>query len=258
MAEKHGNHHKHHILAPKIIWTVWALLLIGTALTVGATHFHFGAVNYVIGILIATIKAALVVTFFMGLKYDSNENRVIFLTSFVFVAIFFVLTMSDLFFRGPVEFDNGRFLAAQEAHAAAQSSDPWISTPELVAKGKELYAAQCVVCHGVNGKGDGPAAGALNPKPRNFTAQAGWVNGRKPSEIFGSLTKGLNAMPSFATSPAPDRWALAHYVSTLGPSVLKDSPEDLKKVGAGNASGGGGGEKTLPIDLAIEIMSSEG
>jgi mono/diheme cytochrome c family protein len=35
--------------------------------------------------------------------------------------------------------------------------------------GKAKYDANCVGCHGATGKGDGPAAAALNPKPGNFT-----------------------------------------------------------------------------------------
>ena len=35
--------------------------------------------------------------------------------------------------------------------------------------GKTIYTTYCVVCHGNEGKGDGPGAAALNPKPRNFS-----------------------------------------------------------------------------------------
>jgi mono/diheme cytochrome c family protein len=35
--------------------------------------------------------------------------------------------------------------------------------------GKLKYDANCVGCHGATGKGDGPAAAALNPKPGDFT-----------------------------------------------------------------------------------------
>ena len=36
--------------------------------------------------------------------------------------------------------------------------------------GKPIYMQQCMVCHGVSGKGDGPAGKNLNPKPTDFTA----------------------------------------------------------------------------------------
>ncbi|OGQ05849.1 MAG: hypothetical protein A2W61_06600 [Deltaproteobacteria bacterium RIFCSPLOWO2_01_44_7] len=37
-----------------------------------------------------------------------------------------------------------------------------------VAAGKAKYNLLCTTCHGATGKGDGAAAAALNPKPRNF------------------------------------------------------------------------------------------
>jgi mono/diheme cytochrome c family protein len=40
--------------------------------------------------------------------------------------------------------------------------------PDLKAA-KAKYDQLCVTCHGASGKGDGPAAAALNPKPGNFT-----------------------------------------------------------------------------------------
>jgi mono/diheme cytochrome c family protein len=40
------------------------------------------------------------------------------------------------------------------------------------AKGKEFYAKSCSTCHGPAGKGDGAAAAALNPKPKDLTDKA--------------------------------------------------------------------------------------
>lgn len=37
------------------------------------------------------------------------------------------------------------------------------------AKGKAMYDQFCAACHGTSGKGDGPAAAALNPRPRDHT-----------------------------------------------------------------------------------------
>src|SRR3981081_1681249 len=45
------------------------------------------------------------------------------------------------------------------------AQNPTPDTPETVAKGKALYQANCAVCHGIVGKGDGPAAFTLVPRP---------------------------------------------------------------------------------------------
>jgi len=41
-----------------------------------------------------------------------------------------------------------------------------------VSKSKAIYDQYCAACHGPTGKGDGPAAGALNPKPRDLSDKA--------------------------------------------------------------------------------------
>ena len=61
-----------------------------------------------------------------------------------------------------------------------------------IAKAKEIYAGQCSTCHGAEGKGDGAAAGALKPPPRNFwSASEKWTNSTSPLAIFDSLTRGI-------------------------------------------------------------------
>ena len=57
------------------------------------------------------------------------------------------------------------------------------------AKGKDLYAKQCAGCHGPAGKGDGPAAGAINPKPTDFTNKA-YMTGLKDQYLFDLIQKG--------------------------------------------------------------------
>ena len=51
---------------------------------------------------------------------------------------------------------------------AARAGEPPKKTPQLVEKGKASFALNCAACHGAKGEGDGAAAAALNPKPRNF------------------------------------------------------------------------------------------
>jgi len=57
------------------------------------------------------------------------------------------------------------------------------------AKGKELYTKHCGGCHGPGGKGDGPAAAAINPKPTDFTNKA-YMAGLKDQYLFDLIQKG--------------------------------------------------------------------
>lgn len=253
----HGNHQKHeahHIIPPSVYMKVFGALLVLTVITVAVAQVDLGRLNMIVAIGVASIKAALVCMFFMGLWWDKKENAVIFVTSFVFLMIFIVLTATDLFFRGDV-YVHGPLVAPKSAKAKFKK--PWIATNEIKAHGKELFVAQCTSCHGDVGRGDGPAAGALDPKPRNFTVDAGWINGRKPSQIYKTLTDGLNKMPAFTSLPGEDRWALAHYVISLGSSVTTDNDADLKKAGIDPSKddAGGSAEKTVPIEFAIDRVS---
>ena len=114
-------------------------------------------------------------------------------------------------------------------------------TPELTAKGKSLFAVNCASCHGANGFGDGPAAAALNPKPRNFH-EGYWKYGGGVVRIVRTISTGSpgTAMAAFTNIPLEDRFALAHYVRSLSPKPEEDKPEDLAWLGPiGGAPGGG-------------------
>ena len=55
--------------------------------------------------------------------------------------------------------------------------------------GKAIYDAQCMICHGQDGAGTGPAGGALNPKPNDFTAAAWWTD-RTDDAIMSAIRSG--------------------------------------------------------------------
>lgn len=260
MSEHQDGHHKHFILPVNVAGKILVALLILTVVTVlTAEYVDIGRFNFFLAMVIATVKASLVVFYFMGLKYDSNENRIVFFGSFVFVAIFFVLTFSDVLFRGSNwRAEKGVFLSSVKS-TSSKFKKPWIMTSELVEHGKTVFQAQCTSCHGAEGKGDGPAAAALNPHPRNFTQATGWKKERKPTAVFNVVTKGLegSAMASFGTLSSDDRWGVTHYVLSLGPSPLADTAKDFEKIGIDPNSDGGGADQspTLPVDFAIELMA---
>ncbi len=58
-----------------------------------------------------------------------------------------------------------------------------------VALGKATYIETCSPCHGVGGKGDGPASAALNPKPRDHTNGA-YMDKLTNGHIFAVIKQG--------------------------------------------------------------------
>ena len=82
----------HHIIPFDVYIKVFATLILLTAITVGVSRIDFGEMNTVIAFAIATVKATLVLGFFMHLKYDNLMNRVIILCAafFLLVMYFFV------------------------------------------------------------------------------------------------------------------------------------------------------------------------
>ncbi|EIL92538.1 high-affinity Fe2+/Pb2+ permease [Rhodanobacter fulvus Jip2] len=89
------------------------------------------------------------------------------------------------------------------------------SAPQY-ARGQVLYAQQCASCHGATGAGDGPAAAGLDPPPIAFTDRAR-ADERSIFALYQVIDQGLQgtSMPSFASLPAEDRWALATYVGAM-------------------------------------------
>ncbi|MGA3186458.1 MAG: cytochrome C oxidase subunit IV family protein [Bryobacteraceae bacterium] len=76
--------------------TLTALLIL-TAITVGASYINFGsgAVNVVVALTIATIKATLVALFFMHLLHDKPVNGIIAVAGFIFLGLFLMFTLLD-------------------------------------------------------------------------------------------------------------------------------------------------------------------
>jgi mono/diheme cytochrome c family protein len=87
------------------------------------------------------------------------------------------------------------------------------------ARGREIYKANCVACHGDSGKGDGPGAGVLKPPPRDHTDRA-YMSTLSDQEIadiirMGGAVKGRPLMPSHPQINGSDLQALVGYVRSL-------------------------------------------
>lgn len=78
---------------------VWLGLLVLTAITITVAGLHLGNFSTVTAVLIATIKALLVLYFFMHLKYEPPLLRFIFAASVLTLTVIIILTFTDVWFR---------------------------------------------------------------------------------------------------------------------------------------------------------------
>jgi len=96
----HGGHGElqmghHHVSSSAMFFNVLVVLLILTGVTVGTSRIDFGPANMLIAMFVACIKASLVMAFFMHLKWDTAINKIIFLSSFLFLSLLFIFTLAD-------------------------------------------------------------------------------------------------------------------------------------------------------------------
>jgi len=78
---------------------IFLALLVFTGLTVAASRVDLGALNTPIAMAIASIKAALVILFFMHAIHSTRLTWVVIIASFVWLGVLFVLTFADYLTR---------------------------------------------------------------------------------------------------------------------------------------------------------------
>ena len=89
-----------HIVQPRIYVTIFLALMLGTGLTVLAAFYDFpGPLNAVVALTIATIKATLVVLYFMHVRYSGRLIWLVIGSALFWLAIMFSITFSDYWTR---------------------------------------------------------------------------------------------------------------------------------------------------------------
>ncbi|HXP86644.1 MAG TPA: cytochrome c [Bryobacteraceae bacterium] len=71
------------------------------------------------------------------------------------------------------------------------------------ASGLEMYRAYCAVCHGVDGKGGGPAATAMKQPPTDLTKLAAKAGGEFRRFRVSNVIRGDNVLPSHGSQDMP-------------------------------------------------------
>ncbi len=109
-------------------------------------------------------------------------------------AIFPMLILSGAFFGGP--------------GAAAQNQPAHVENPRLIEsiQGRNLYKAYCAVCHGSEGKGNGPMAEALRVPPSDLTRISARNGGKFPLARIERVISGEEPLPSGHGTSAMPVW----------------------------------------------------
>lgn len=123
----------------------------------------------------------------------------------------FLLTLGALIFLGL-----GTYHA--ELLRSAFQRNPIARSDESISRGRKIFESNCAVCHGAEGRGDGPAAAALPKRPDDLSQIA-------PPPVFPDgvvayrILNGVDMMPAFkSTLGADEVWDVLNFVRSLAPA----------------------------------------
>lgn len=98
-----------HISPMSVYWKVFGALLVLTGLTYAVSYMSLGPASLPVAMVVAVAKASLVCMYFMHLKYDDRYHVFVFLSTLIFVGIFFTITIFDLQSRTKLIDEQGTF-----------------------------------------------------------------------------------------------------------------------------------------------------
>ena len=102
-AGSHGHDEPHEHISPlSMYFQVFGTLVILTILTVAVSYMGFGKAAIFVAMAVALAKAFMVCAYFMHLKWEDPFNRFVLLASLGFMSIFFIITATDVGYRGQI------------------------------------------------------------------------------------------------------------------------------------------------------------
>jgi mono/diheme cytochrome c family protein len=93
--------------------------------------------------------------------------------------------------------------------------------PTPASSGKQMFTTYCSVCHGIDGKGDGPAATALKKRPADLTQLARKNNGAFPEIRVARFIKGSDEVAAHGSRDMPIWGRLFGSLSPTSPEVVE-------------------------------------
>lgn len=92
--------------------------------------------------------------------------------------------------------------------------NPMPKSPESLARGREIYDMHCIVCHGAQGRGNGPVGQKFVPQPMELNFD--YVQLQPDGQIFYTISHGSLAMPFYRQAIAmEDRWHVVNFIKEV-------------------------------------------
>ena len=96
----HADLGHEHVTPLSVYFGIFATLMVLTAITVAVAWVDLGSLNILVALGVAVFKAALVVLYFMHLKYSSKLTWIVVASGLFWMMILFGITMADYLTRG--------------------------------------------------------------------------------------------------------------------------------------------------------------
>ncbi len=92
--------------------------------------------------------------------------------------------------------------------------NPISKSPESLARGRQMYETHCLVCHGAQGRGNGPVGRKFVPQPMELNLD--YVQLQPDGQLFYTISHGSLAMPFYRQAiPTVDRWHLVNFIKEI-------------------------------------------
>jgi mono/diheme cytochrome c family protein len=138
--------------------------------------------------------------------YENLKAKLTFGLLLIFSLSYFLASAQNTPWAAPKESDNLK--------------NPLAGNSSVLPEAKALYIANCGPCHGDKGRGDGPAASGLNPKPADHSSVA--IQNESDGALFWKLAEGRAPMPGYKKIFSDQqRWELINYIRTLARTPKK-------------------------------------
>ncbi|MCB0165780.1 MAG: cytochrome C oxidase subunit IV family protein [Anaerolineae bacterium] len=103
MAEQHNEEHSHHITPISTYLMVFAGLMVLLAITLYVGYADFGAFDKTVTLVVAVVKATLIILFFMHLRHSSGLVWIFGTLGFFFLIIMLLIALGDYAARGTIQ-----------------------------------------------------------------------------------------------------------------------------------------------------------